>query len=57
MNNEQINDLIIAFRKELEECIKAEYGEEALLEDGKYFTKQEVLDGLDELLRKLPKET
>lgn len=52
MNNVEINDIVIAFRKELEEQIIVEYGEEALLEDRKYFTKQEVCDILDILLRK-----
>lgn len=51
MNNEEVNDHIIGFGEVLDEHIEAEYGEEAKLEDGKNFTKSEVLDMLDGFLR------
>lgn len=49
--NEEINDLQIEIRKKLEEQIVAEYGEDALLEDGKNFTKDEVMALTEEVFR------
>lgn len=52
MDNCVVNDVIIKIRKELERQVILEYGEDALLEDGKYFTKNEVLNIINEVLKK-----